>query len=160
MGEGALGQELLMVISQKCQYGLRGVFELARRAASTPVRIADIAEAQAIPVRFLEVILGQLKQGGFVESRRGNEGGYMLAKAAAAITVGDVIRFIDGPIGPVKCVQGAAQEICPLRADCVFLDMWEEARRAVSRVYDDATLADLVERDRERQAQFVNNFSI
>ena len=148
------------MISQKCQYGLRAVFELARRAADTPVRIADIAEAEAIPVRFLEVILGQLKQGGFVESRRGNEGGYMLAKAASAITVGDVIRFIDGPIGPVKCVQTPPQEICRLRGDCVFLDMWEEARRAVSAVYDDTTLLDLVERDRERQAQFVNNFSI
>ncbi len=149
-----------MTVSQKCQYGLRALFELSRRDAATPTRIADIAAAQAIPVRFLEVILGQLKQGGFVESRRGNEGGYMLAKAAAAITVGDVIRFIDGPIGPVKCVQGPPQEICPLKGDCVFLDMWEEARQAVSAVYDATTLVDLVERDRTRQAQFVSNFSI
>jgi len=149
-----------MNVSQKCQYGLRAVFELAGRPAGRPVRIADIAEAQAIPVRFLEVILSQLKQGGFVESRRGNEGGYMLAKAAAAITAGDVIRFIDGPIGPVTCIQGQSQENCLLSGKCVFLDMWEEARQALSAVYDETTLADLVERDRQQQAQFVNDFSI
>ena len=149
-----------MAVSQKCQYGLRALFELARRNTDTPTRIADIAAAQAIPVRFLEVILGQLKQGGFVESRRGNEGGYMLARPAETITVGDLISFIDGPIGPVKCVQGSPEELCPLGGDCAFLEMWQEARQAVTAVYDGTTLADLVERDRQRQARFVNNFSI
>ncbi len=71
-----------MLVSQKSQYALRAVFELARRNGGLPVKIADIAEAQAIPQRFLEVIMNQLKQGGFVESRRGKRGGYLLARSA------------------------------------------------------------------------------
>jgi Rrf2 family cysteine metabolism transcriptional repressor len=83
-----------MQISQKCQYALRAVFELAVRTKEGPIKVGVIAEAQAIPTRFLEVILNQLKRGGFVESRRGNAGGYALAKSPAELTMGDIIRFV------------------------------------------------------------------
>ena len=71
-----------MSVSLKCQYGLRALFELARRAGNGPTRIQEIAEAQAIPPRFLENILNQLRRGGFVESRRGKAGGFVLARPA------------------------------------------------------------------------------
>jgi Rrf2 family protein len=87
-----------MLITQKCQYALRAVFALARREGRGPTKIAEIAREQAIPVRFLEVILGQLKQGGFVDSRRGADGGYFIVRSPREIAVGDIVRFIDGPL--------------------------------------------------------------
>ena len=149
-----------MNISQKCQYGLRAVFELARRHSSEPVRIADLAEAQAIPPRFLEVILSQMKQAGLVASRRGQEGGYLLARPAASITVGQIIRFIDGPLDPVPCIDAETKGVCRLHGDCVFLDMWDEARRAVEEVYDRTTVQTLVERDLARRSHQAADFSI
>jgi Rrf2 family protein len=147
-------------ISQKCQYALRAIFELACRQGQGPVRIADIAEAQAIPGRFLEVILGQLKQGGFVESRRGAEGGYMSARPAAAVSMGDVIRFVDGPISPVKCIQDADHSNCPLDGDCVFMGVWTRVQNAMSDIYDQTTMADLVAEYRAKSSRFVPNFVI
>jgi Rrf2 family protein len=148
------------MVSQKCQYGLRAVFELAKHYGEGPVTIAEIAEAQAIPVRFLEVILGQLKRAGFVESRRGKEGGYLLSRRPGGLTVGEIVRFIEGPIGPVECVAGDPAERCPLHGDCVFLSMWERVSKAVAGVYDSTTLEDLVREDRRRSGRYVPTYSI
>ena len=135
------------MVSQKCQYGLRALFELAKHYGGSPVSISQIAEVQAIPARFLEVILSQLKQGGFVTSRRGREGGYLLARAPQTVTAGEVIRFIEGPLGPVACLPGGAMTSCPMRQHCVFLPMWQRAHDAVAAVYDNATLQDLIEEE-------------
>ncbi|MFO8013520.1 MAG: Rrf2 family transcriptional regulator [Phycisphaerae bacterium] len=140
-----------MLISQKCQYGLRALFELARRGSAEPVSVAEIAESQAIPPRFLEIILGQLKQAGYVVSRRGPQGGYLLARDPAQVTVGEVIQAVQGEIGPVHCLVDAGPE-CPLFGDCVFYPMWERARAALSGVFDDTTFADLVEHEKRRGA--------
>ena len=121
------------------------------------MRAADVAEAQAIPVRFLEVILGQLKQGRLVESRRGRAGGYLLARPPVRVTVGDVIRFMEGPIGPVNCVGGAP---CPLHGGCVFINLWNRVQEAVSAVYDSTTLQDLVEAEERLKTQYVPTYSI
>ena len=83
-------------LSRKCMYALQAMFELAFRKAKGPVKVQDIASAQAIPQRFLEVILAELKHGSFVESKRGNAGGYFLARPAEQISVGEVIGFLDG----------------------------------------------------------------
>jgi len=149
-----------MLITQKCQYALRAVFDLARRGSDEPVRVADIAEAQAIPPRFLEQILGQLRQDGFVTSRRGPNGGYVLAKRPEDFTVGDVIRSVQGPIRPVHCMaEGDATE-CRLRGDCIFLPMWEEAQAAVATVFDRTTFRDLVDRHRLSATEHVASYSI
>src|SRR5215203_6238525 len=84
-----------MNISVKGEYALHAVFDLALQTPGEPVKIADIARRQLIPQKFLELILAGLKQGGFVESRRGAEGGYLLAQPADSITVGNVLRFIE-----------------------------------------------------------------
>ena len=90
-----------MAVSSKCYYALRAIYALAEHASDEPLKIAEIAERELIPVRFLEVILGQLKGGGFVRSRRGAEGGYSLARPSGSITIGEVMRYVDGPIAPV-----------------------------------------------------------
>jgi Rrf2 family transcriptional regulator, cysteine metabolism repressor len=147
-----------MVVSQKCQYALRAVFELAKHKVQGggPLKIADVAEAQAIPGRFLEVILGQLKQSGIVDSQRGSKGGYYLVGNPEQLTVGEVIRFVEGPIGPVSCVSGKPKDMaCPLYQDCVFYPMWEKAREAISEIYDGTTFQDLVEQERQRAHEYV-----
>src|SRR5512142_1719405 len=85
-----------MNISVKGDYALQAILDLAMHQKGVPVKIADIARRQKVPQKFLELILAGLKQGGFVESRRGAEGGYLLARSADSITVGEVLRHVDG----------------------------------------------------------------
>lgn len=153
-------KEHIVLVPQKCQYALRAIFELAKHKGQAPVKIADIAEAQAIPPRFLEVILSQLKQAGFVTSQRGKQGGYMLVRSPEQLTVGEVMRFIGGPIGPVGCVVEDSEQNCPLYGDCVFLPMWEKVGKAISDVYDTTTFRDLVDEERKRSEKYVPGYVI
>ena len=148
------------MVPQKTQYALRAVFELARRYGQGPVKISDTAEAQAIPPRFLEVILNQLKQAGFLDSRRGSEGGYFLTRRPEQVRVGEVIRFMQGDVGPVECVAGSSKDRCPLYGDCVFLPMWQRVEKAISNVYDGTSFQDLVEEDKKKSGEYVPGYSI
>ncbi|MFP4106407.1 MAG: RrF2 family transcriptional regulator [Phycisphaerae bacterium] len=148
-------------LSQKCQYALRALFELARRDATGPVSVSEIAEAQAIPSRFLEVILHDLKRGGFVESRRGARGGYLLTVPAESILVGNIIRFIDGPIAPVRCVAEGDSSDCPFHGNCAFMNMWMRAMQAACEVYDNTSVKDLVmEQETGGSGELVPNYCI
>jgi len=149
-----------MMLSQKCQYALRGVFELARRYGEGPVKIHDIAEAQDIPPRFLENILNQLRQADLVASRRGRDGGYLLVKRPEEVTVAMVIRQVQGPVSIVDCQPGGGTSPCALQGDCVFLPVWEEARQAILRVYEQKTFADLVETDRQKNVDPLSMYTI
>jgi Rrf2 family protein len=142
-----------MPLTQKCLYALRALLELAARYEQGPARIGDLARAQSIPPRFLEVILNELKQGGFAESRRGKEGGYTLARPPAAINLGEVIRFVEGTLCPVDP---------PPRPDDedVFAAVWRAAEQAIAQIYDGTTLADLAERQREITALRGGDFMI
>jgi len=104
-----------------------------------------VAEAQAIPTRFLENILNELKRGGYVRSVRGRAGGYVLARAPGKITVGEIIRFIQGPLLPVQCMFSEHRGQCPLEGKCPYLPMWQRAHQALTQVYDTTTFADLLE---------------
>jgi len=147
-----------MHLSQKCQYALRAVFDLAGHNGEEPVKIADIAKRQAIPLRFLEQILGQLRQGGFVESRRGYAGGYLLARSPAGLSVGEIIRFVEGPLGPVRCTTESTA--CPLTGACVFLPIWEEAKNAMAKVYDNTSFQDLVDQEARMRNDVALNYAI
>jgi Rrf2 family transcriptional regulator, cysteine metabolism repressor len=149
-----------MGMTQKCQYALRALFELAKREGGGVARAADIAEIQAIPRRFLEVILHQLRQGGFVEAARGKEGGFFLARPARSIRVGDIVRFMDGPIRIAECSQDKPAALCPLVGSCVFQELWDDARVALEQVYDAKTLDDLVEMERRLFDQGGMHYSI
>ncbi len=147
-----------MDVSVKGEYALRAVFDLAGRGGSDPVKIAEIAARQRIPQKFLELILSQLRQGGFLGSRRGADGGYFLARPPRNITVGDVLRHIDGPISPARKRQRG-----DLPPDSPFPDLWQEVERAlsgVSGVIDKTTFADLVGRWKEKNARRVANWEI
>jgi len=141
-----------MHISVKAEYALQALLDLSAQRAGEPVRIADIARRQKIPQKFLELILAGLKQGGFVESRRGAEGGYLLARAADAITVGEVIRFIEGPQG------GRSRP--RQKHETPFTDLWSRVDHAIGEIVDHTTFADLQRNWTEKQTKFVLNWEI
>jgi Rrf2 family transcriptional regulator, cysteine metabolism repressor len=148
------------MVTQKSQYALRALFELATRTDAGPVRIEDIAKAQAIPQRFLEVVLNELKHAGLVEARRGPRGGYLLARSPRDITVADIIECCQGKFTPVDCLSDAGPADCAFKGECVFLSLWEEVREAVNDVYESTTLQDLVTREEARVAKSALNYSI
>jgi Rrf2 family cysteine metabolism transcriptional repressor len=149
-----------MSISSKCYYAIRAVYALAERESDGLMKIAEIAEKELIPIRFLEVILNQLKGGGFVQSRRGAEGGYKLARPADSITVGEIMRYVDGPIAPVDCVSQSRPKECEFHGECHFFGFWGRVRQAISDVVDRTTMADLIRENAERQRAFVNDWTI
>jgi Rrf2 family transcriptional regulator, cysteine metabolism repressor len=141
-----------MHISVKGDYALHAVFDLSLQRPGDPVKIADIARRQRIPQKFLELILSGLKQGGFVESRRGAEGGYLLARPADAIMVGEVLRFMEG----AKSAKNGARE----RDQGPFASLWTSVDVAVSDVVDHTSFGDLARAWRERQGTYVPNWDI
>jgi len=148
------------MLSQKTQYALRAVYDLARHYGGGPVKISEIARRQAIPQRFLEIILHQLKPV-FVDSKRGQEGGYFLVRDPSELTVGEVLRFVQGPVGPVECtVSASGGENCPLREECVFLSLWQEVQEATDKIYDHTTFQQLVEREEAMRKTYVPAYAI
>ena len=138
-------------ISLKSQYALRAVFDLTLRTPGGPVKIADIAKRQRIPQKFLELILSGLRQGGFVESRRGAEGGYLLAQAPDSITVGAVIRYVEGAR---ETRLRTRREADPLTS------MWKRVDDAFSSVVDKTTFAELTREWQEHQRKYTPNWEI
>lgn len=149
-----------MSVSSRCYYAIRAIYALAEHGGPEPMKIADIALKEKIPIRFLEVILGQLKGAGFVQSRRGAEGGYKLARSAESLTVGEVMRFVDGPIAPVDCVSQSRPKECEFHGDCSFFGFWGRVRSAISNVVDHTTFADLVTESQERRRDYVGDWMI
>lgn len=141
-----------MTTSVKGEYALHALFDLVTQESNGPVKIADIARRQKIPQKFLELILSSLKQGGFVESRRGADGGYLLARPSDAITIGEVLRHIDGARD-----SGARSR---KRLETPFSGMWTQVDRAVSAVIDHTTFADLARSWKDKQNKYVPNWDI
>lgn len=139
-----------MNISVKGEYALHAMFDLALQKPGEPIKIADIAGRQKIPQKFLELILASLKQGGFVESRRGAEGGYLLARQADAITVGEVVHFVEG---------GKTKKPTQKQGD-PFAETWNRVDRAVSAILDHTTIAEVVRNWRDKQTKYVPNWEI
>src|SRR3954453_22634064 len=133
-----------MRISAKAEYAMRAVVELAA-ATEPPVKRDEIVQAQHIPVKFLESILGELKHAGIVSSQRGAEGGYWLARAAEDITVADVMRVVEGPLASIREsrpedleYEGAAEQL---------RDVWVALRANMREVLESVTLADIAHSD-------------
>lgn len=149
-----------MSLSQKCQYAVRALLELAKREGQAPMRSGEIAAKQAIPPRFLENILNELKTAGLVEARRGVQGGFRLAVKPEQLTVGRVIRLIDGSLDPVRCTKDNTHQDCALSSHCSLLQLWQEAKTAVESVYDRANFAELAQRELEMDRQHSAEYSI
>jgi Rrf2 family cysteine metabolism transcriptional repressor len=137
-----------MNISVKSEYALRAIFDLSMSPTTEPVKIADIAKRQKIPQKFLELILASLRQGGFVESRRGADGGYRLSRPAAEITIGQVLAYVENGKKSGRTAPDA------------FTDLWIRVDAAVSDIIDRTTFAELERRWREAQSRYVPSWDI
>jgi Rrf2 family protein len=137
------------MLSKKAKYALRAVLALAKEHGHGPVLIAELAERERIPKKFLELILLDLKNEGLLQSKKGKGGGYALGKAPDKITVGQIIRALDGPIAPIPCVSQTAYvkcEECPDEMTCGIRLVMKEVRDATARIVDHTSLADVLMR--------------
>jgi len=138
-----------MRFSKKSEYALRALLELTQAYGQRPIRRADIAERQQIPLGFLESILLQLKHAGFLASRSGVDGGFRLVRRPEQISLGSIIRVLDGPLAPIPCVSQTAFrtcENCPYANEpqCPIKAPMLDVRNAISGVLDHYTLLDFV----------------
>jgi Rrf2 family protein len=130
-----------MRITAKADYAVRAAVELASHSTGEPVKADQIAEAQSIPVNFLENILAELRRAGIVESRRGAAGGYLLARPAEEISLADVIRAVEGPLANVR---GMSPDLLEYEGSAEKLrDVWVALRAGVRAVLEQVTLADV-----------------
>ncbi len=142
-----------MKITYKGDYALKALFQLALNYGDGGVMsINEIARLGDMPVKFLEQILLSLKKGGFVKSRRGIKGGFVLARPPKEVTVGQVIRFIEGPIEPIACVEREQYKGCKDVGSCIFRDMWKDVKLAISSVVDTLSFEELMLRHKDRSA--------
>ncbi len=132
------------MLTRKGKYGLKAMVVLAREHGHGPVLIGDLAEEEAIPKKFLENILLGLKHRGLVHSRKGPHGGYQLARSPEQISVGEIIRALDGPLALVSCVSQTAYvpcEECVTEKDCAVRRVFQQVRDETARILDGTTLA-------------------
>jgi Rrf2 family cysteine metabolism transcriptional repressor len=137
-----------MKLSKKSEYGLRALMDMAARDGQSPVPLRDLADRNNIPLKFLEQIFLSLRNAGVVRSQAGAHGGYMLSRTPEEITLGEVIRTLDGTIAPVGCVSKIAYEpcTCPDERTCPLRAAMNQVRDAIVAVVDYTSLADAVSR--------------
>jgi Rrf2 family protein len=138
-----------MKLSKRGEYALRSLINLgiAAKVQRPLVQVSELARAEDLPVKFLEQVMQQMREAGVVESVRGKHGGYRLARSADKITVGSVVRLIDGPLAPIGCVSQTAYKPCncPDEAHCGLRMLMLDVRNAIAAILDRYTLADVVE---------------
>jgi Rrf2 family protein len=147
----------------KTKYALKALAQLASGPVGEPMLIGDIADREQIPKKFLEAILAELKQHGFVRSRKGRGGGYLLARNPDTITLASVVRVLDGPIAPVPCLSRTAYrrcEGCKDEATCAVRLALAEAHAASLTVLESTTVADMVSRQKRATGPSPLRYSI
>ncbi len=134
-----------MKLSTRGHYGLLAMVELARHYGQGPLSLSEIAQSGELPLPYLEQLFGTLRQAGLVEGTRGVRGGYRLTREPAMIAVGDVVRVLEGPIGPVDCaVEGEGADCCTRSTACATKEMWQRVRESILEVLDNTSLADFL----------------
>jgi Rrf2 family protein len=144
------------VLTKKGKYGLKAMVHLAQSASGCPVPVIEISETQQIPKKFLDAILCELRNSGFVYSKMGKGGGYSLARPASEITVGELVRAIDGPLAPVHCASKSRYRRCEDCFDentCAVRRIMQQAQQALSDVLDNCSLAEMRDRARQETAE-------
>ena len=141
-----------MMFSTKAEYGVRVMAHLARREDDSPVSLGAIAEAEGLPLAYLEHLVQRLRRAGLVESRRGAHGGYSLARPAADVTMAEVVEALEGVIAPIECITASpdgalvcAREGEPGHDPCPTKLLWTRVQGSIVRTLRDLTLADLVQ---------------
>ena len=125
---------------------------MAEHVDEGPLRIEEIARRQRIPKNFLANLLVPMKRARLVQSKKGPEGGYFLSRPARRITVGEVLRLIDGPVSPIQCVSPELGEKCEMGGDCGYFPLWQRVRDAVAEIVDHTTVADVLDEHRRNVA--------
>ena len=140
-----------MMFSTKAEYGVRVMAHLAKSGGDAPISLAAIADAEGLPLAYLEHLAARLRRAGLVESRRGSRGGYSLARDAASITMAEVVRALEGDIAPVECITAGADgaPVCSREDEaghdpCPTKLLWTRVQGSIVRTLTDTTLADLV----------------
>jgi Rrf2 family protein len=139
----------MQMLSKKSKYALRALLALARRRDQSPVLIAQLAQEEQIPKKFLELILLELRNKGILQSRKGRGGGYQLARKPEGISLGEVIRALDGPLAPLPCVSHLAYKKCDEcedEATCGIRAVMNDVRDATATILDRESLADVLKR--------------
>ncbi len=140
-----------MKFSTRARYGLRAMLELAMNYHTCkPLPLFLIAQRQGVSEGYLEQMMTYLRKGGLVRSVRGAQGGYLLARAPAGITAGEIVRSLEGPLGPTDCVNEDDPEQCERGGQCVTQGLWEKVRESVAEVLDNTTLEDLCKEEMAR----------
>ena len=139
-----------MRLSTKGRYGVRALFDLAMHSGEGAIALKSVARREHISEKYLEHLFASLKKAGLIHSVRGAQGGYRLARPPAEITLGDIIRVLEGPISPTECViddQGG--EKCDRSSACIMRTVWCRVRDQINEVLDGITLAEIVEEQRK-----------
>ncbi len=149
-----------MQISSRSDYAVRALLQLAMLPDGEAAPLAEVATRTNIPHKYLERIFRVLREAGLLDARRGHSGGYVLARPAPEITIGEVIRILDGPLAPMRCAGDeeyapCPEYLCPNEATCVLRDVWLDVRDAISSVLDETTFADLAHRQLSQPGETV-----
>lgn len=132
-----------MRLSTRCRYGVHAMFDLAQNYGEGPQTIRSIAERQMVPEQYLEQIIGVLRREGLVKSLRGAQGGYMLAKEPSQISIGELIRLLEGPVIIADCTADA--DNCVRSGQCPSRVVWERLTDCINDVIDGITLQDMLQ---------------
>ncbi|MFA5858863.1 MAG: Rrf2 family transcriptional regulator [Elusimicrobiota bacterium] len=132
-----------MKISFKGDYALKTILDLSLHYGQGVVLARDIAKRQDIPLKYLEQILLTLKGAGYVQSKRGPAGGYLLTKLPEQITIGEIVRLMEGPTSPITCVSSSGYAKCSDEHLCPFRSMWVEVKDAINEIVDKTTFKDI-----------------
>lgn len=143
-----------MKLSTRGDYAVRALLELASQPGREPVALTELAERTSISPKYLEQILMRLRSARIVDARRGANGGYLLARPADELMVGEVVRTVEGPLAPTPCASRTRHAPCPAyrcpsEDACVMRDLWLEVRDAIAGVLDHTTFGELARRSRE-----------
>lgn len=131
--------------STRGEYGIRMMMDLARHYGHGPQPLSEIARHEGMSAAYLEQLVGKLRRAGLVTSRHGSHGGYELSKAPVEVTVGQVMRVLEGPISPMICAtEGESEALCDRQTFCSANLVWERVRDSVAQALDSLTLADLI----------------
>lgn len=141
-----------MKISTKGEYGIRAMIELTQRYGQGYVQSSEIAAMRNIPENYLYQLLITLRKAGLIRSRRGPQGGHMLARTPERICLADAIIALEGPISPVTCTDAGAVDECGMSEQCVMREVWRRVTEATQRILEETTFAELARREREQCA--------
>jgi Rrf2 family transcriptional regulator, cysteine metabolism repressor len=144
-------------ISYKGDYALKAILDLAfNQQSGKVVSLTELSERQNIPTKYLEQIMLILKGAGYVDSKRGIGGGFILKKSPEEITLGEIIRLIEGPLEPIACGQRKYDSNCGEESLCAFREVWLKVTDAITSIVDKVTFADMMRRTNELQADQTN----